>query len=620
MRLPFNLLNLLIRHDAFRVCRIMPEREFIEYCKKRNVRISRERLRQFEKIGIFKPLLRVFRPEVTFKIELVEGGFRYGDPLEEGEVWEGETRTELIEFGSTTADAKEWKAEGLIWVPGQGSWAHEATIESLSRQHESYYSPFQVLQLRQAAMAMTVTVSTEWAVRPDGSIDPKWGRGLRKQLADSGHRRAVAQQGVRQDYIAAVLIQLLATRFFYKTQDDGRQMTIGHFHDWAWGDYARAWKSDALIRAFKISERDLRGLYEMMDSFWQYIDPIAKWHNLARFVRVEKRKHLKGDALMALSLREMTQMLGYFHKDAFGTGLTPLGEVGVEIFIRVPDVDIETDPMRALELSANDFGVNAKPQLVLFVEGSTEEFVIPLLFDRLWATPPSRWGIEIANLGGVDNAAGGKEAPFSALWRLVDYLHHHQTLAYILLDREGRAARNVGAGLLKAGSVHSVDRKATHPDHIKIWKSTFEFDNFSDTELAYALNTLAGAKIFKRVEVSDCRDAVQAGPVKGQKLQTLDWLYEQRMGKPLDKLHLGRMLIDQIFAPETRRKPVDRPIVKFLVGVTSKAARNYQPTTHSMWEANQRSGYLGTLLPHARKEQRRKYDRRRRKRSGSGEA
>jgi hypothetical protein len=41
------------------------------------------------------------------------------------------------------------------------------------------------------------------------------------------------------------------------------------------------------------------------------------------------------------------------------------------IIHRIPDVTAEDDPMRSLELVANGFGVNPKPQAVLFMEGHT---------------------------------------------------------------------------------------------------------------------------------------------------------------------------------------------------------------------------------------------------------
>ncbi len=613
MRFPDRLLDLLIDHDAFRVCRLMSTREFVRYCKARNVEVDVERLRHFERIGVFRPLLRAFRPEVTYKIEGNESGWRYAGAMSDGEDWSGETRTEVLEFDPRTAQAREWRAEGLLWVPGQGEWLHEDTIDTKPTLHEAYFSRFQLLPLDHVATMLTMKVHLEWATAVDGTPNFKWSPRLRNNAATWGRKAAAALRGPRDEDVIAVLFQLIANRFYYKTQSDGRQMTIGQFPDWEWGDYARTWRAEPFTAGIQLEENRSREFFEWLDIRWTHIDPVSRWYNLARFVRIDKRELLKGDALRGLAVREMAQMLRLFHKEAFGKDLRPLGEVGVHVIKRIPDVDPELDPMRALELSANDYGVNGKPQLVLFVEGETEQTVLPVIFERLWGAPASRYGIEISSLGGVDNAAGGKEAPFSALWRLVDYLHHHQTLAFVLLDDEGFATRNVRDGLRKANSVHSADRKATRRDHIKVWKTSFELENFSDTEIALALNRMAARKAFARADVAACRAAAVIGPVKGRRMLTIDRMFQERMGVALDKPGLGLVLADVMLDPSTRRRPSSRPITRFLVRVAQKASGNFQPVTQADWETNQRSGYLGALQPAAKLDRRRRQDGRRRR-------
>lgn len=188
MRIPPNLLNLLIRHDAFRVCRLLSARDFARHCNERGLKVAPERLRQFERIGIFKPMLRVFRPEITWKIETFDGKFRYLDALRDGEVWEGETRAEIAAFGNTTKSAKDWRNEGLLWVPGQGAWPHEATIDTLPDQHEAYYSQFQLYPLTWIVPLMTMTVELEWATLDDGSLNPKFSPRFRHRAAVTGNR------------------------------------------------------------------------------------------------------------------------------------------------------------------------------------------------------------------------------------------------------------------------------------------------------------------------------------------------------------------------------------------------------------------------------------------------
>lgn len=615
MHFPANLLDLLIDHDAFRVCRLMRTREFITYCKERNISVDADRLRQFERIGVFRPLLRAYSPAIWRKIETVEGGYRDLGELEDREEWAGETQAELAGFDPTTKMAQTWRDNGLLWVPGQGEWKHEVTVETEPDRHEAFYSRFQIWPLHHVVSSLTMTVQLEWATNADGSPNTSWSPRLRKRAGDWGRKAAKSLRGWHNDDKIAVLAQLVANRFFYQTQSDGRQMTIGHFHDWEWGAYARAWTPDPVVAAFALTEAESKNFYEALDIAWFHIDPVAGWYNLTRFVRVDKRKRLKMDALHGLSLREMAHVYRLFHKEAFGKDLRPLGEVAVTIIKRVPDINLESDPMRALELVTNDFGVNGKPQLVLFVEGETEQTVLPVLFERLWGAPVTRYGIEILGIGGVDNAAGAKENRFSAMWRLVDYLHHHQTLAFVLLDNEGLARRNVRGGLPKAPSVHSTDRKATRSDHIKVWRTNFELENFSDTELAGAMNQLSGRKLFGRPDVAACRAAVIAGPQKGKKLATIDRLFAERAGVPLDKPGLGRLLVDIVIDPNARRNPGNRPIVRFLQRVAAKSVRNFQPVTQNDWEINQRSGYLGTLQPAAQVARRSRMAKRRRQRS-----
>jgi hypothetical protein len=204
-----------------------------------------------------------------------------------------------------------------------------------------------------------------------------------------------------------------------------------HFRDWDWYEHARSWDAAAVAKLLNLEKDALRGCYERVARAYRYSDPLENWQELVRFISVEKRKKLKGNALKAQAFGEMAKMLRLFHCDAFEELLPAPGELGREpITHRIPDVSAEDDPLRALELVANDFGVNPKPQAVLFIEGATESIVVPFIFDTVYAALPNVFGIELVGLGGVSNATGGKDSSFSALRRLVDYLHHHQTVAW----------------------------------------------------------------------------------------------------------------------------------------------------------------------------------------------
>ncbi len=123
---------------------------------------------------------------------------------------------------------------------------------------------------------------------------------------------------------------------------------------------------------------------------------------------------------------------------------------------------------------------------------------------------PGKYGIEIVVLGGIGAATGSKKRDrFRAIIRLVDYLHHHQTFAFLILDNENYAA-DLKAKAKEAKSIHGSRRYVTRPEYIRIWKDSFEFDNFSCAEIAAALTELAQGVV--EFSVSDVANAKKASP------------------------------------------------------------------------------------------------------------
>ena len=90
---------------------------------------------------------------------------------------------------------------------------------------------------------------------------------------------------------------------------------------------------------------------------------------------------------------------------------------------------------RYLEFVTNRLGINPQPRLSLIVEGESEEAAIRQIFEEYYDIHPGIIGIEIIVLGGVDVATGNKEDRFRAILRLIDYLHHHQTFTFLVLDQ-----------------------------------------------------------------------------------------------------------------------------------------------------------------------------------------
>lgn len=594
------LVRTIIEREAYRVCRLMPSQDFLGFCRDRNMRIDAERLRRLERLGFFLPILRVHRIDVEHKIKLFEGEqtFNYMDLLPKGEPWEGDVRVEKANFDFSRRVIQSWLEHGNAWDPRDRTVPHRATIDTEPERHEAYYSQFQLFELDGL---LTYLTAIEEALREDGTIDPDWGDFLKPNLLALATQ--VARHATPADPPISLICQIISDRYYPRTQSDERRTTVSHFArhgtEWDWYAFARQWDAAGIAASLGLEKAALKHHYESVFRRCLTSDPLKDWRVLVRFIKIPKRERLKGDALKARTLDEMAKMLRLFHEDAFGEPLDPHEDLGRTVIDRIPDIAIEDDPLLALELVANDYGLNPKAQLVLFVEGQTEQAIVPRLIDRMHATTLSILGIELVNVHGVSNATGGKDSSYSALWRLIDYLHHHQTIAFVLLDNEGLAPVNIGKGLRKAPSIHSSDRRVTRPDYVKLWKLCFELDNFNDAELARALTIYAEGKArFSAADVKLCR-ASALDPKRKGKLRTLEVLYAERTGKPFKKPLFGGVLVDLMFDPATKRKAEHRPIVKFLEKVVERAVENPQPVTQAIWQYNQLTGYFGTLHPGA---------------------
>src|SRR3990172_1149860 len=239
-------------------------------------------------------------------------------------------------------------------------------------------------------------------------------------------------------------------------------------------------------------------------------------------------------------------MLRLLCRDLYNQELPHPNEVTGKIITHIPELETRKDTRRYLELVVNRYGLNPQPTVSLIVEGSSEEKVITTIFEKYFGNHPGKYGIEVIVLGGVDAATGAKEDRFRAIIRLIDYLHHHQTFTFLILDNE-RYARKLKAEAKKAKSIHSR-RYVTRPEYIKVWAKSFEFDNFSSVEISAVLTEItAGKKRFSRAEVDSCRQNPNPGAM-------LKALFRQKTGKKLDKLKMSILLAERMLSSASRRK------------------------------------------------------------------
>ena len=566
LTIPDNAGRAIVDSGAVFACPLLGTDRFVRFCRDRGLDLDRERLIRLERLGLFAPVFRVRTPNNT-----------------------------AAQFRVPPSTGNDWFTK---------RWAHDTTAvpqnhdvpEHKDRTREGYYSSFQVDHLHLILTELTVHVPLDSHVDRDASAPIDWQKhGTRwmeyaetcsAELREHHYRRAVA-----------LLCQHISNRYFPETQTDMRTIQVrrGHTsdawiavdaHDWDWESDARLWDPRQTEKLYGLTPEKLRHAYKGLAMDQARCDPIQRWYQLTQFISVHERRKLKGDALRAETMRDGAHMLRLLHRDLYAKELPHPNEVAGSIVNHVPELEVREDTRRHLELVANRFGVNPQPKLSLIVEGPSEEAAVTRIFEVYYGVHPGKYGIETIVLGGVGAATGTKRADrFGAIIRLIDYLHHHQTFAFLILDNENYAAR-LKAKTKAAKSIHGNRRYVTRPEYIRVWKDSFEFDNFSCTEIAAALTELArGVATFSVRDVASAR----RDPNSGAALKSL---YRQQTNYGLKKIELASILVDRMMSPTARRNIETRPIIRILNRVELLAVRNHLPTTQRVRDANQTSRFL----------------------------
>ncbi|WP_319466464.1 hypothetical protein [uncultured Pseudodesulfovibrio sp.] len=568
LSIPQGIAQSLLSHGGTIVFRLLTADEFVTYCKKRDFNIDRKRLITLEKLGLFAPFFRVNNANLTHPIPI---------PLPDDNAY--------FENGAL-----------IDTMSNRG----EYPVPSLKDDHsQAYYSIFQLDELNITLTSMNLTVQLDSYLEPlqhNGDmpkINTESWIDYATQVADS-MRTSQHREGI------GLLCQYISDRYGPHSKSNQRTMSVpegpvlntSNFVstvelDWNWYELAKSWDPHKAEALFSLTPEKLKHAYETLSSSQAHCDPLDNWYQLTQFVSYNERQKLKGLALRAESLRSGCIMLQKLYADLYGEDLPHPNEIHRTVINHFPELHIRNDTRKYLEFVVNRYALNPQPKVTLFVEGQSEEKAIEIIFESYFGAHPGKYGIEIVCLKGVDNATGSKEDRFRAILRLVDYLHMHQTFTFLILDNENYAAK-LKQNARRAKSIHGDRRHVTRAEYIKVWRDSFELDNFSATEIAKAMNSLANQDLFKTKAIIECK--ILENPTNA-----LSKLYKSTTGYGLNKIKLTEELVELMLSKNSRRNPENRPITKVLRRVIKLAVRNPFPSRHKTWEKNQLSKFLGKI-------------------------
>ncbi len=482
----------------------------------------------------------------------------------------------------------------LAWDPRSAPFEPWKTFRgdsSLAADVESFYSIFQCYALTNILTPLTCRVWLEQFGIPSESNPQKVG----DTLAEVGRRTVESVRKHRRGEDASLLCQILSARYYFHTQGDQRTITVpsSDFDKWDWWEFSRKWDAIAVAQHLGLTPEAVSKIHEDVEFITSSDDPLQDWYELVSFVALRKREKLKGKARLAQLGYAMEHMLRLFYRDLTRETL-PLPDEGGDWNRMAKYGDgVKENPLRHLEYLVNEYNLNPRPKAIFIVEGAGEASEIPRLALNLFGHNFAKAAIEVRSLGGVDEFTGHRRLhPEGALEKLIDDYHARQTLVFVVIDNENRAEQ-VRARLLAARSRLVPQRKLTKPEYVHLWRQTFEFDNFSDAEIATALSSVAdGRYSFTESEVASCRAAWVSS-----KRDHLSTLYRDRLSYDLNKKSLMAHLVDLVISNRKSELPdgaePKRPIVAFVKQVIELVAYNHQPESDEGWLRNQKTGYFG---------------------------
>lgn len=262
-----------------------------------------------------------------------------------------------------------------------------------------------------------------------------------------------------------------------------------------------------IIEILNVKIEDIIKYREKIGCHGLTIDPLEKWYDIVRCIREDKRKELKGKALLAQDYYLVFDILSLLLKD--------LGKKHVNVeswcnsinaFKKLThygkDKELDYCSRNVLERTLHEYGISPRPILALIVEGDTEEEVFNVIANAENMSL-GRFGIKIVNTRGVDKDIRELVIDYIRPYIGNIYNKHYilgQTKVFILRDREGTekwAKRFVSNppkeidGIIKEileiirkeNIILSENQKDIYRKEIighHIWNKNFEYDNFTD--------------------------------------------------------------------------------------------------------------------------------------------
>lgn len=343
--------------------------KFINQCKEYGFKITKDELEAYEELGIFHPLFRTKNKDLKY----FENGciFYYQ--------FDNHGKDDLIEAFNNED----------ICVASRGNfqkydkWLNKNNEEIIS----NYYSNFQISRIIE--IHKTFTLSKNILIKSDN---------FDKKSFKEFHLNCYKNNLKDFNHYLKFLIEL--QRFYYPISKHDFKIFKREGDDFYWFEDKKNFKPSKILSKYNYTPESINNLINHNLNKFTSIMGIKKnlndWIELIRNINIDYKNNLEGRFAYALHYFYIAFMLRYFLRDYnYETGEK------LEFDSKSYSYNFIDNKYDSMFYLANKLKLNYQPNVMVFVEGQSEEIILNKLFKFKTGRTTDQLGIKIINFEGV---------------------------------------------------------------------------------------------------------------------------------------------------------------------------------------------------------------------------
>jgi hypothetical protein len=504
----------LMMNSRFPVSNLLNSKDFLKYLSVRGFSTTEKELEYYDKLGLLRPALRLRRPKLN------------------------ETKYFKYKYVGTNIFALQfYNTIGLIEFPADGDFQPWPKYIQDDEDTWLFYHPYQILQIDHIPFDINYPLKTH-------RIETLSNKQNLAAICDQVNQSIEQTKKFQSNWIPRVGLLILLDDYYGRgvkknipvNAFDPVSATEKRLHLRNW---AKTFSPVHTMMLCGMKIEQLEEYYTGLSLDARKIDPISEWFLLQRLIKKSRKYDLKNKALLAQEYYGYSFMVGQFiwdisHKkmpEPDDVCTSDSGKWKERIYGEPFDYDTKKTQNQILKY----FLVDRPIELVIIVEGETEEKVIELILEAR-GVDRERDGFFVYNIQGQNNLLHLK--PLFRVSQLIDIT------IFGMVDND----RNINQKIQKMKE-YARDLGYEKDIRIHIWDRDFETDNFGIDKVVSKANQILSEKGYSKIDPLEVEYRMKkTGDALIKSVEKEIWRVNVtkgiKSGKIISKPRLAQLLID----------------------------------------------------------------------------